>query len=520
MFQAKLAVRVGLFGMLALLGAGGSRRVSGQVLAPSTPTPAPAPAVANAQQQFPEPGPPADPDALGRGVQRTMTLLATSTPTHHNTVRILFYGQSITEQDWTKQVTQNLRERFPYADLQVENKAIGGFASQWLKRPAEHDLYPFYPDLMIFHVYGADNDYEEIIRNTRTRTTSEVLMQRDHATFWPLGTPEATTYNTPSDGGTRWDQHMNEEFLPETAKKYGCGLVDVRGAWLDYLRATHLQPRELTIDGTHLNAQGNFLMAQVIDRYLVYRPDLPKSDWAGLTHTYLVGHDVKAEHGKIVLKFTGNRIDLLPKPKPFQEWRRKPATGAGPGDDVEIMSEDNSPANSASIYIDGKAPSTYNLYYFSRPQPGPWSLLTVRRVDHNAPLVAEDWTLTILTANSDSTQWTYEVKGSVTGDDGAGSNAALFVSKSGRVQIDPSDFFRPGPSFHPDPVTPGYTITWKALPLFLDDYTPPDVVDMTHDQATVVAQGLANTQHTLTIIADGHGEPPIRTIRTYTPPVQ
>src|SRR6058998_2348722 len=95
---------------------------------------------------FPPPLPAKNPAELGVHVQRTMTLLATSTPEHRNHVRILFYGQSITEQQWSKQVAEDLRKRFPNADLEIENRAIGGFASQLLVRPAEHDLYPFYPD--------------------------------------------------------------------------------------------------------------------------------------------------------------------------------------------------------------------------------------------------------------------------------------------------------------------------------------------------------------------------------------
>jgi hypothetical protein len=114
-----------------------------------------------------------------------MGLLASSTPLRRNRVRILFYGQSITEQDWWKSVANDLRRRFPDADLEIRNRAIGGFASQLLKRPAEHDVFPFYPDLVIFHVYGAHTDYEEIIRGIRSRTTAEVLMQRDHVTRWP-----------------------------------------------------------------------------------------------------------------------------------------------------------------------------------------------------------------------------------------------------------------------------------------------------------------------------------------------
>lgn len=40
-----------------------------------------------------------DPAQLGRGVQRTMTLLATSTPQRQDMLRIPVYGQSITAQD-------------------------------------------------------------------------------------------------------------------------------------------------------------------------------------------------------------------------------------------------------------------------------------------------------------------------------------------------------------------------------------------------------------------------------------
>lgn len=118
-------------------------------------------------EKYPPVPPPADASKLGVSIQRTMTKLATSTPEHRNTVKILFYGQSITEQTWTKTVADDLRKRFPNADVTIENRAIGGFASQRLIKPAEHDLYPFYPDLLIFHVYGANQEYEQIIQNVR-----------------------------------------------------------------------------------------------------------------------------------------------------------------------------------------------------------------------------------------------------------------------------------------------------------------------------------------------------------------
>lgn len=462
---------------------------------PATPAPAPAPKIAPAQGNYPKPPSPSDPDRLGQGVQRTMTLLATSTPTHHNTVRILFYGQSITEQDWSRQVADDLRRRFPNADLQIENRAIGGFASQILGRPAEHDLYPFYPDLLIFHVYGGNNEYAEIIQNVRTRTASEVLMQLDHATFWPLGTPEAAAHAVKEDGGTRWDRLMNTAYLPDIARRYGCGLADVRGGWLDYLRANRLEPPALLQDGVHLNAWGNFVMARLIERHLVYRPGLPKIGWQGLSQTFALGKDLKPRAGRLTLAFTGNRLDALP-----------------------TLSR-HAAAASCRVLIDGRPPSQDDLYAVTRPQSGPWSTLALVRVDHDKPLQAEDWTLTVTSVRPDNLGWTYDVSGSKTGPDGSGGADAVFVSRSGRVRIDPKDFFRPPAGFHPAPVTVGYTIHWSVLPLSQDVYHPPAILDPTRDQAEVLAQGLPNGPHTLTLLSNGAGPPPIRALRVYTPPV-
>ena len=87
-----------------------------------------------------------DTRAWGKNIQRTMRMLATSTAEKPNTVRILFYGQSITEQKWSAMVEQDLRERFPHAKMIVENRALGGFSSQLLVKTAETDLYSFQPD--------------------------------------------------------------------------------------------------------------------------------------------------------------------------------------------------------------------------------------------------------------------------------------------------------------------------------------------------------------------------------------
>ena len=436
--------------------------------------------------KYPPPQPLKDESGLGLHIQRTMTLLATSVPKHHNKVRILFYGQSITEQDWSKQVADDLRKRFPNADLEIENRAIGGFASQLLIRPAEHDLYPFYPDLLIFHVYGGNKEYEEIIRNTRSRTTAEVLMQRDHVTKWP---PEVI--DEKKDKSMWWDDLMNNHLLPEIAKKYGCALVDIRGHWLDYLKANQLEPKDLLKDDVHLNDHGNYLMAKLIERYLSYRPDLPDDEWKNLVTTYEVDKNRDWKDGKLTLPFDGNRVDVLPEKSPGK-------------------------AGVVSIRIDGKKPSEFpGTYCITRPQPGPWSPLTVARIDHETPLKLEEWTLKITTVHADSSAWDFEVTGSATGADGAGSSATAFTSKSGRVKIDPAAWFHPNGAKIPV----GYEIKWKVLPMFVDSYEAPKMDDVTKDYATTLAQGLPNEKHTLEIISQSNGAP-IEGFRIYRPPVK
>lgn len=487
--------RIVLFTLLVLVLGGRADEAASEAPAPSEkPQPAPPPAAAADPASFPPPPALKDRAQMGRGIQRTMTLLARSTPRHRNHVRVLFYGQSLTEQEWSKQVAEDLRRRFPNADLEIENRAIGGFASQLLIRPAEHDVYPFYPDLVIFHVFGANQQYEQIIKNIRSRTTAEVLMQTDRVgSQWPQEKPDKQ-----ADKGLWWDYLMNQQFLPDIAKKYGCGLVDIRGGWLQYLRENHYQPGRLLLkDGAHLNAQGNYLMAKLTEQYLVYRPDLPDTAWKDLTHTSTVGPG-DWKDGKLTIAFEGNRVDLLPAAAKER--------GAAP------------PGGSGRIRIDGKKPSEFpDAYRITRPVPGPWSPLFLSRVDHDRPLLLEGWTLKIKNVSNDGKRWDFEVKGSVTGADGTGQSDQPFVSKSGRVRIEPAAWFR---GFSP-PLPNGYTIHWKVLPMFADTYRAPKIEDPTKENAATVIQGMPNTKHTLEVVADDPASlPAIVAVRTYRPPVK
>jgi len=420
----------------------------------------------------------------GAGIQRTMTLLATSTPQQRHRVRILFYGQSITQQEWWREVADDLRRRFPHADLTIENRAIGGFAAQMLVRPAEHDLYPFYPDLVIFHVYGDHTKYEELIASIRRRTTAEVAISNDHHTVLPV---------PPGN----WEEKMSYELVPAIARKYGCYLMDIRTEWRRYLEANGLAPSALLRDGVHLNEHGNYLLAELIKRRLVYNPALPDDAWRDMVRTYQVGTDLRWEGGRLVLEFEGNRVDAI-------------AAAA-------------EPRGPARVLIDGKKPSEFpELYAITRPSGTAnigWPAVT--RVSYERPLILETWTARITEINDAADEFRFEVLGSRTGPDGSGASGERFVSASGRVVIEPGDWclaYDRRVSGKPTPA--GFKTTWQVVPMFADVYEPPAVEDPTREYATALAQGLTNERHTLELIQQGNAAVPLRAIRVYRPPLR
>src|SRR5262249_15797853 len=139
------------------------------------------------------------------------------------------------------------------------------------------------------------------------RTTAEILMQTDHVTKWPVENPSPD-----KDKGAWWEHFMNHEFLPATAKKYGCGLADVRKQWLDYLKANKLEPKALLKADVHPNDHRCFVMGEIVKRYLVSRPELLSVEAKSSVRTFEVGKDVSWKGSTLSLDFEGNRVDLLP----------------------------------------------------------------------------------------------------------------------------------------------------------------------------------------------------------------
>ena len=454
----------------------------------NAPPPAPAPTLPSGSageevQEFPAPA------GSGAGIARTLHLLATSTPQKRNRVRILFYGQSITEQNWSKELADALRRRFPNADLEIENRAIGGFASQLLVKAAEQDLYPFYPDLMIFHVYGSHLDYETLIANVRKRTTSEILMATDHPTK-PAHLTEETDPAKLSPA--QWEPWFNHVFLPQTAKRYGAELADVRGPWKAFLLREKRDPKVYLADDVHLNERGNALMKAILAGYFHYNAALPIPNRNGVRTYPVKPGDWK--NGRLKLDFTGNRVDVIAQNGQTKE-----------------------PADRFEVHIDNKKPSELpGSVVFTRPSTGysTW-IPALLKIGSRAPLTPETWTATVIQVNPDKS-FRYRVHGSVTGDDGEGQNDQDFVSRSGRVQIAKGDWFT---GFSKETMIVGFTVHWEARLQSRDSYQTPLTPKADMEYGTTIAQGIANTPHHLELTARDGKQPAITAIRVYEPPL-
>lgn len=392
-------------------------------------------------------------------------------------VRILVYGQSISMQKWWENVRDFVKNRYPQNRVLVENRAIGGFSSERLKRMVENDVLPLYPDLVIFHDYGNEPDYETIIRAIRSKTGAEIAVQTDHVA---VGQNE------------EWHDRHADVWLPELCRKYGLALIDARRGWKDFLAKNNLPAKDLLTDHVHLNDRGNALMADLVNRLFVALPTAGFSEKT--VRTLRAGADFRVKSGKLQLPVEGNRVDLV--------WE-KPATIARP----------------ISVLLDGKRPAAFaESYAHTRPSLTPEGFF-LRRIgqllhfDLGPQPQAEDWSLTVIAVDSVRQRLRFGVTGSRTGSDGEGRSDTLFVSRSGRVRI-PADgwFFRKHENDFRQLswLKRGDVLRWRVFSMSRDTVVPAT------DPVTVV-QGVPNSPHTLELT--GKSLSGLKEIRVYRPPV-
>ena len=345
-------------------------------------------------------------------------------------------------------------------------------------KTAETDLYPFQPDLLIFHVYGAHNCYEDIIRRTRERTTAEILIQTDHVNARADWRHEETdpAKVTPKD----WDSFMNYKHLPAVIRRYGCGYVDQRNLWKRHLAERGLEANSLLRDDVHLNDEGCRVMAAFVKAALVKRDDSSFDPMnCGYVRTFIVGKDLDIASGSLEtrLRRQSHRLDRRPRLRAADcRLDRRQETVGAPG--VGLLDP-------------------------PLPKPGgPWPV--VADLSSEKPLLVEEWTMNVARDPAKEDLFTFTLSGSETGLDGSGRSDTRFVSPSGRVVIDPEDWdvsYALGLA-RVNPVPASFTVRWRVVPRHLDEWQPaasqPGI-----ENVVTLAHGLIDGPHTLEL----SGEP-------------
>jgi hypothetical protein len=445
---------------------------------------------------------------FGARIQRTMTLLESSTPTRRNKVKILFYGQSIVAEGWHRLMVKKLQARYPYAIIEAENRAIGGHTAPVLVRCAAQDLYPFYPDLVVFHVYnGVDSgELERIFYNIRKFTTAEILTFSHHYCRVP-----------------RDMDYDESQFYKYLAQKYDCEFVNVHEEWGKYLKLHNLEPGQLLSDGIHHNGLGFLVIQEMLMKHFKFNT-LFRGGWYDRVKTLearrffeekqdeimYTGSSWKSKgHGwgvagtqagdRLRLEFTGNRLDITVPPR-----------------------AEKKPFGTAAVLIDGKNPSELSsVYTATRPSKDiVKSRPAIKRVTLGANPIAEEWTFKITEVSDDCRRFSYSVTGSVTGPDGTGTNRATFTSNSGRITLEPRDL---APFYNKRKKMDnmlGFEVKWNVIAQCEDTWKPQPTADQAVANTTTLVQGLSNGAHTLELILNGDGQVPFKSITVHTPPIK
>lgn len=416
----------------------------------------------------------ADPDAAPGNstvchIQRTMKAMAESTAAKPAHVRILFYGQSIVGQFWSNQLMAELKRRYPTVKFEAVNRAIGGYQAERLYRTAESDLYPFYPDLLFFHVYGDMKKYEEIVRKVRATTTAEIVLWSSHLSKGQ----NAEKMLAARDARTKT--------IADIAARYGAMYVDLNRKWCEMLIRNGWAETDLLADGIHMSGRTPALdlYARFLYEDMARLPGAPEEPAVNGSVEFVPLSDPrvkKGADGSFTLAFTGNRV-------------------------VAVSDGSGAVGATGTLRLDRKDPATFpELWYTTRPGTGPMWMPFVDHVDIDAPAVAEDWTLTFLEGTkTNANPIVYSVVGSVTGPDGTGSTKELFRSKSGRAVLNPRDIncvWQYGYSKKQAKV--GFQVKWSTKPLYAAPYAPAAA-----DARTVLVQNCVNGPHELTVSAKG-----------------
>lgn len=439
-------------------------------------------------------------------IQRTMRKFAESSPTNPQKVRVLFYGQSITLQPWSRLMMKDLQAKYPNVEFVWRNLAIGGYEAGVLRDCFEREVCPFYPDILFFHVYGDMGCYEDMVRTAREKTAAEIVLWTSHV----------SEKNADIDKLLAGRDERSLK-IREVAEKYHCHFIDLNLKWLKLLKEKGWRENQLMVDGIHLNGLGNMYYKDFIEEELI-RTSGAGDEAATGSERFIPVSDASRvrtlDDGTLEFAFDGNRVVAVSDGT------------AAPGLDAEILLDGRPMASMPELW----APTRPTPVYRWQPGLNKFSF-------GKTPPVEEDWTLTFLPSREgDPTNAVlhalsipgasipasfskfiprrFKVSGSVTGDDGEGYTMENFVSKSGRLEI-PVRSWQNLTWGGSEAVKTGAVSLWSVHPLFTGR-----LVATPAGTETLVVQGCPNGPHKLTIKLPKGASSGIAGFRVWKPAAQ
>lgn len=348
-----------------------------------------------------------------------------------------------------------------------------------------HTLIPEQPDLVVFHVYGGENDgsYERIIQNIRSHTTAELMVATHHLDNY------GEARDRQKDAASRLRRDL--------AKKHGSELVEIRKEWVRYLKAHDLKASDLLSDNVHHNPHGGELWGALQARHFEVQPANPK-DW----EARVCRIDLRASRqGRL------GRVTYDPK-----QWRKTAdgllaATTGAPlriefeGSRVDVISRNGT--GRADIRVDGKRPSKFlETWSATLPSSTPIDYRpAIMRVGLTGLPVAETWKLTVTSVSQDGRTYDYLVRGSLSGDQGRGNQVGVFKSNNGIIELDPRMFtFSDAIRIRKKPIPTPFNVTWKTYNRSLDQWRRQAADASNPSGQVTLVQQLKNDTHVLEII--------------------
>ncbi|WP_299464011.1 GDSL-type esterase/lipase family protein [Mucilaginibacter sp.] len=198
-------------------------------------------------------------------------------------VKIVFFGDSITEygvrpDGYITLFQQKLKDNNQAANYEVAGAGIGGNKIYDLYLRYEDDVLSKNPDVVVIWVgvndvwhkrlFGTGTDWDKFSK-FYTALIKKLQAKGIKVTICtPASVGEKIDYSNELDG----DLNKYSQIIRELAAQNNCGLVDFRKLFHEYGLKNNPQNQDkniLTVDGVHLNAAGNKLVADALYQSLI-----------------------------------------------------------------------------------------------------------------------------------------------------------------------------------------------------------------------------------------------------------